>query len=178
MKTFAHGIGNLKHRKGATEAMALVEMPAPKRVVLPMMQNLGVPAEPIVKVGDEVAEGQKVADSSKFVSAPIHASIAGKVVKIEKSAHPTGAQSLSIVIEAGGEAPVTMRCELPVSPESAAPDDIRKAIREAGIVGLGGAAFPAHVKLNPPKEKKIDTVIINGCECEPFITIDHRLMLE
>jgi len=178
MKTFAHGIGNLKHRKGATEALPLVEMPAPKRVVLPMMQNLGVPAEPIVKVGDEVAEGQKVADSSKFVSAPIHASIAGKIAKIEKLTHPTGAQSLSIVIEAGGEAPVMMRCELPVSPESAAPDDIRKAIREAGIVGLGGAAFPAHVKLNPPKEKKIDTVIINGCECEPFITIDHRLMLE
>ncbi|OPY89870.1 MAG: Electron transport complex protein RnfC [Syntrophaceae bacterium PtaU1.Bin231] len=89
MKTFARGIGNLKHRKGATEASPLVEMPAPKRIVLPMMQNLGVPAEPIVKVGDEVVEGQKVADSSKFVSAPIHASIAGKVTKIEKLTHPT-----------------------------------------------------------------------------------------
>ena len=178
MKTFAHGIKELKHRKGATEALPLLEMAAPKRVVLPMAQNLGVPAEPIVKVGDEVAEGQKIADSSKFVSAPIHATIAGKIAKIEKLPHPIGMSTLSIVIEGTGETQPATRCETPITPESATPDDIRKAVREAGIVGLGGAAFPTHVKLSPPAEKKIDAIIINGCECEPFITIDHRLMLE
>ena len=82
------------------------------------------------------------------------------------------------MIEGSGEAAPAARCELPVQPDSIAADELRKAVREAGIVGLGGAAFPTHVKLSPPAEKKIDTVIINGCECEPFITIDHRLMLE
>jgi len=178
MKTFAHGLKDLKHHKGATEALSLVEMFVPKRVVLPMMQNLGVPAEPLVKVGDEVTEGQRIADSSKFVSAPIHATIAGKIAKIDKLPHPTGVNVLSVVIEGSGEAAPAARCELPVQPDSIAADELRKAVREAGIVGLGGAAFPTHVKLSPPAEKKIDTVIINGCECEPFITIDHRLMLE
>jgi electron transport complex protein RnfC len=137
-----------------------------------------VPAEALVKVGDPVAEGQKIAESTKFISAPIHASIAGKVTRIDRIPNPAGFPTLSIVIEATDE---TIE---PLPPGEArawrdlAPDEIRKIVREAGIVGLGGATFPAHVKLSPPPEKRIDTVIINGCECEPYITVDHRLMLE
>jgi len=158
----------------------------PKCVVLPLQQNLGVPAEAIVKVGDVVVEAQKIADSAKFISAPIHAPIAGKVTKIEK--RPTAAGTLipSIVIEAAEDVSAATVGEIPPAPpaenrrswKDLDRDAIRKAVREAGIVGLGGATFPAHVKLSPPAEKKIDAVIINGCECEPYLTVDHRLMLE
>ena len=143
-----------------------------------MQQNLGVPAEAIVKVGDVVVEGQKIADSAKFVSAPIHAPIAGKVVRIEKLLTAAGVLVMSIVIEAAEDVPAASPAKNRRSWKELDRDAIRKAIRKAGIVGLGGATFPTHVKLSPPSEKKIDAVIINGCECEPYLTVDHRLMLE
>ena len=143
-----------------------------------MQQNLGVPAEAIVKVGDAVAEGQKIADTAKFVSAPIHAPIAGKVTRIEKLPTAAGVSVMSIVIEAAEDVPAASPAKNRRSWKELDRDAIRKAVREAGIVGLGGATFPTHVKLSPPSEKKIDAVIINGCECEPYLTVDHRLMLE
>lgn len=177
MKTFGQGI-HLEYKKESTKAKSIKEAIVPNRVVLPLQQNLGCPGEALVKVGDEVFEGQKIADSSKFVFAPIHSSISGKVTKIDKLPNPCGFDVPSVVIESSGvasrESPVAGQRLL----ESLNPEEIRKIVREAGIVGLGGATFPTHVKLTPPADKKIDTVIINGCECEPYITADHRIMLE
>src|SRR5512133_520753 len=177
MKTFPKGI-HVGHRKEATESLPIQKAPHPKRAVLPLQQSLGAPAEALVKVGDSVYEGQKIADSTKFISVPLHAPIAGKVTRIEKIPNASGLAVPSIVIEASddlqGAAPSSGRRPW----KELCREEIRTAIREAGIVGLGGATFPAHVKLSPPAEKKIDTVIINGCECEPYITADHRLMLE
>lgn len=177
IKTFPRGI-HIGHRKELTKSLPIQKAARPKRVILPLQQNLGAPAEAIVKVGDVVAEGQKVADSGKFVSAPIHAPIAGKVTRIEKHLTAAGIPVLSIIIEATEESSAAPPVETGRSWKEMDRDAIRKAIREAGIVGLGGATFPAHVKLSPPAEKKIDAVIINGCECEPYLTVDHRLMLE
>ncbi len=177
MKTFPRGI-HTGHKKEATQSLPIRKAALPKRVVLPLQQNLGVPAEAIVKVGDVVAEGQKIADSAKFVSAPIHAPIAGKVIRIEKLLTAAGVMVMSIVIEAAEDVPAASPVKNRRSWKELDRDAIRKAVREAGIVGLGGATFPTHVKLSPPAEKKIDAVIINGCECEPYLTVDHRLMLE
>jgi electron transport complex protein RnfC len=177
MKTFPRGI-HVAHRKEATESLPVCRAALPKRVVLPLQQNLGVPAEAIVKVGDVVSEGQKIADSAKFISAPIHAPIAGKVTRIEKFPTAAGVSVQSIVIEAAEDVPAASPAGNRCSWKDLDRDAIRKAVREAGIVGLGGATFPTHVKLSPPSEKKIDAVIINGCECEPYLTVDHRLMLE
>ena len=177
MKTFPRGI-HTGHKKEATQSLPIRKAALPKRVVLPLQQNLGVPAEAIVKVGDVVAEGQKIADSAKFVSASIHAPIAGKVIRIEKLLTAAGVLDMSIVIEAAEDVPAASPAKNRRSWKELDRDAIRKAIREAGIVGLGGATFPTHVKLSPPSEKKIDAVIINGCECEPYLTVDHRLMLE
>ncbi len=176
MKNFSGGIYP-EERKHATEGKAIKEAAAPKRVILPLQQNLGCPNDPLVKAGDEVIEGQKIADTSKFVGAPIHASISGKVTKIERLPNPCGFEVDSIVIEAQSAEHRAQSTEHRQLGELN-PEEIRKIVREAGIVGLGGAAFPTHVKLSPPPEKKIDTIIINGCECEPYITADHRLMLE
>jgi electron transport complex protein RnfC len=177
MKTFPRGI-HTGHKKEATQSLPIRKAVLPKRVVLPLQQNLGVPAEAIVKVGDVVAEGQKIADSAKFVSAPIHSPIVGKVTRIEKFPTAAGALVTSIVIEAAEDVPAASPVKNRRSWKELDRDAIRKAVREAGIVGLGGATFPTHVKLSPPSEKKIDAVIINGCECEPYLTVDHRLMLE
>ena len=178
MKTFSKGI-HPDDRKNATKDKPIKEAALPKKVILPLQQNLGCPNDSLVKVGDQVVEGQKIADSEKFVSAPIHASISGKVTAIEKLPNPCDFDVPSIVIEAGEQKAIFSEQKIEHKHiENLNPAEIRKIVREAGIVGLGGAAFPTHVKLSPPAEKKIDTIIVNGCECEPYITADHRLMLE
>ena len=149
----------------------------PLRITLPLSQNLGAPAKPIVNVGDKVRVGQKIADSQGFVSVPLHSSIAGKIVEITNHLHPNGHMASSIVIEREGDDQDFILKEVK-GWESLPKEKILDSIKEAGIVGFGGATFPAHVKLNPPKEKSIDTVILNGAECEPYLTSDHRLMLE
>ncbi len=191
MKTFAQGI-HPQYHKGITEQGTILEVPAPAQVVIPLHQHTGATCEPLVKVGDEVVEGQKIGDSSKFISAPVHASISGRVKKIDKMPHPCGVNILSIVIEnesaaaedvpiAGHHLPVANHHHVPGTVEllkNTSVNEIRKTVKEAGIVGLGGAAFPTHVKLTPRQDKPIDTLVVNGCECEPYITADHRLMLE
>jgi electron transport complex protein RnfC len=174
MSSFRGGI-HPPENKGSSEKSALKTADRPAKVILPLQQNLGCPNEPLVKVGDEVKEGQKIADAARLISAPLHAPIAGKVTRIEKLPNACGFDVASVVIEGGGgETAYAGQWLL----EELTPEQIRRSVREAGIVGLGGAAFPTHVKLTPPAGKKIDTVIINGCECEPYITADHRLMLE
>ncbi|MDD4178632.1 MAG: RnfABCDGE type electron transport complex subunit C, partial [Candidatus Margulisbacteria bacterium] len=175
MKGFFGGI-KPPEEKGLTEHKPIEPVPLPKRIILPLQQNLGCPNDSLAKIGDEVVEGQKIADASKFISAPIHASISGKITKIEKLPNACGFDVDSIVIEAGETKEQKYAGQWSV--EELTPEQIRKIVREAGIVGLGGATFPTHVKLTPPAGKKIDTVIINGCECEPYLTADHRLMLE
>lgn len=149
-------------------------LPTPKLVVLPLQQHTGALAQPVVSVGDKVKKGQIIGDSNQYVFAPIHSSIGGKVKSITPWLHPTlGREVDSIIIEedVGDE-------ELRLKPLSfdASPQEITLRAREAGLVGLGGAAFPTAVKLSP--NKPIDVVIINGAECEPYLTIDHRQMLE
>jgi len=149
----------------------------PSRVVIPLSQHLGAPAKAEVSVGDNVKRYQLIGSPSGFVSAPVHASISGKVIAIGDFLHPSGRMVSSIVIEGDGK---DEALPLNDNPDYLAlpPDEIKRLIRDAGIVGLGGAAFPTVVKLSPPKEKPIDTVILNGAECEPYLTADHRLMVE
>jgi electron transport complex protein RnfC len=178
MQTFSQGI-HLEYQKQRTEEKSIAEAAVPKKVIIPLHQHTGATCEPLVKVGDLVNEGQKIGDTAKFISAPVHASISGKVTKIDKFLHPCGANILSIVIEAQeGQSSLNFNAEELKAENDLSAEEIRKMVREAGIVGLGGAAFPTHVKLTPPEGKKIDTVLINGCECEPYITADHRVMLE
>ncbi len=169
-----------EYHKELTASMAVNMMKTPEKVVIPLQQHIGAPCEPLesIEVGTEVKKGQKIAESSNFVSAPIHASVSGKVTAIGPYNHPMGRPVESITIESDGEDKWDDSIKSPGSPDNLAPDDIRKIVREAGIVGLGGATFPAHVKLSPPEDKKIDIVVINGAECEPYLTADHRVMLE
>ncbi|GFP21806.1 Na+-translocating ferredoxin:NAD+ oxidoreductase subunit C, partial [Candidatus Hakubella thermalkaliphila] len=148
----------------------------PQRVVIPLRQHIGATCEPLVEEGDHVKAGQKIGDSTSFVSVPIHASISGTVVGISTQLSPTGDEVQSIIIESDGKDEWVETKG--IDPEKSPKEQILKTIRECGVAGFGGAAFPTHVKLSPPKEKKIDVVIINGAECEPYITADHRLMLE
>lgn len=174
--TFERGI-HPADAKGLTKDSPVVKANLPARVVIPLSQHTGTPAKPEVKVGDEVKRFQLIGSSQGFVSAAVHASISGKVTAIGDFPHPSGRMIPSVVIESDGRDE-----SLPLKDNSdymkLGQDEIKTLIKDAGIVGLGGAAFPTNVKLSPPKEKPIDTVILNGAECEPFLTTDHRLMLE
>ncbi len=174
VKTFPGGI-HAGHRKEATRGKKIIEGPVPAEIILPLQQHAGAACEPIVAKGDKVEAGQKVADTDAPVAAPIHSPVFGEVEQIAPRPHVSGIKLLSIIIkpdtEQPGAAPRTM-------PRDPTPGEIRKSVREAGIVGLGGAAFPTEIKLTPPSGAVIDAVIINGCECEPYLTGDHRLMVE
>jgi electron transport complex protein RnfC len=191
LKTFRGGV-HAPDRKEATRDKPIEVLPPPSRVVIPLQQHTGAPCEALVKEGDTVALGQKIGDSKSFVSAPVHASIAGKVTAVQPLPHPVMPKPvLAVVIEAepggaaGGEANVqSAAMAAPAAGGAAASwqsldsEEIKRRIREAGVVGLGGAAFPTHVKLSPSAEKPVDVLILNGVECEPYLTNDHRLMLE
>ncbi len=168
------------YHKEITATMAVSKMKAPATVVIPMQQHIGAPCEPLegIEVGARVKMGQKLADSSGFVSAPVHASVSGEIKAIGPYNHPLGRPVNAITIESDGQDEWDENVRPVNNPDSLSPEELRKLIREAGIVGLGGATFPAHVKLSPPADKKIDYVVINGAECEPYLTADHRVMLE
>ena len=153
--------------------------PLPELLVFPLQQHIGVPAEPVVRVGDRVLKGQVVAKAGGYVSVPVHASTSGRVVAIEDRPvpHPSGLRAPCIVVEPDGEDAWGERVPLP-DWQSVEPSRLRSAVREAGIVGLGGAGFPTFIKLSPGPGKVVDTVIVNGAECEPYITSDDRLMRE
>lgn len=164
-------------RKELSEHLALVKFPDPLTVVIPMSQHAGAPAEPIVAVGEQVKLGQKIGEAKGFISSPIHASLSGTVTAVEPRLHPvTGADVVSIVIQSDGKNTLHESVKPAGDLESLTPDEIVDIVREKGIVGMGGAGFPTSVKLKPPKP--VDTVLLNGCECEPLLTADHRLMVE
>lgn len=173
--TFKGGV-HPNDNKSHTCAKPIEQLAPPLELVYPIIQHIGAPCVPCVAVGDYVKMGQKIADSEAFVSSPIHSSVSGTVKAIEKRAVPNGTMVESIIIE--NDFQDTPEDFKPIDYTSVAPDDIPALVREAGVVGMGGATFPTHVKLTPPADKKIDTVIINGAECEPYLTSDHRIMLE
>ncbi|MBI4744202.1 MAG: electron transport complex subunit RsxC [Actinobacteria bacterium] len=175
--TFKGGVHPLYH-KDLTESKGIKEFSSlPKEIIVPLQQHTGAPCNPLVEKGNEVLAGQKIGDSDAFISAPVHSSFSGKVTAVEPRVIFSGISVLSVVITPSEEQK-KMSIETPADLKDISPDTIRKIVREAGIVGLGGAAFPTYVKLTPPKDKPIDSVIINGCECEPYLTCDHRNMLE
>jgi len=156
----------------------IVRAPLPKLVTLPLSQHIGAPSKAIVKKKDEVKTGQKIAEAGGYVSVPIHATVSGKVKNIiQVVSSVTSRVGDAVVIESDGN-DEWIELDKPSDPENLSNKEILSLIKEAGIVGLGGATFPTHVKLLPPADKKIDAIIVNGCECEPYITSDNRLMLE
>ena len=163
--------------KELTKHKRIERSPLPESVVLSLSQHTGAPSEPVVKAGDIVQTGSLVARSKGFISANLHSSVSGKVSAIEEDIHPVIGRFKAIVIESDGQDKKAFSDSYR-DPSGLSKEEIIGIVRDSGIVGLGGAAFPASVKLNPPAGKKIDTLIINGAECEPFITCDHRLMLE
>lgn len=158
------------HNKNTAET-EVVRIPEPQKVVLPMQQHIGAPCTPTVKVGDTVAVGQVIGDSDKFVSAPIHASISGKVTAIGNVKLPNLSVVQGVTIESDGEHRLYDGIE---PPKADTKEEFLKAVRASGLVGLGGAGFPTHVKLNVPSDKNVDTLVINAAECEPYITVDYR----
>ncbi len=174
-RTFGGGVHPHDYKE-LTRKKEIRVMPVPVRVVIPLQQHIGAPAKVLVKKNDEVKTGQVIAEAGGFVSLPVHASITGKVTAVTKMPHPVLGKALSVIIEGDG---TDDWVELPGgNPEEMSPEEMKNRIRDAGIAGMGGASFPTHVKLSPPKEKDIDILILNGAECEPFLTCDHRLMLE
>ena len=152
--------------------------PTSGEMVYPLSQHIGAPAKAIVKVGDEVLVGQKIAEAGGFISAVVVSSVSGKVKKIEPRVTAGGAKSISIVIENDGLYTAVEGLGEDRDATKLSKQEIRDIVREAGIVGLGGAGFPTNVKLTPKDESKIDYVIVNGAECEPYLTCDYRMMIE
>ena len=174
--TFKGGI-HPPYNKEYTNQIALRKAEAPKVVYIPLQQHIGAPAKPIVEVGDEVKKGQKIGEPQGFVSTYIHSSVSGKVIAIEQHEIP-GGRGLCVVIENDFKEELDESVVPKGDLETLDAKDIIKFIQEAGIVGMGGATFPTHVKLSPPPDTNIDVVILNGAECEPYLTADHRLMVE
>ncbi|MGD8267090.1 MAG: RnfABCDGE type electron transport complex subunit C, partial [Desulfobacterales bacterium] len=183
--TFAHGVHPPEH-KHFSEDLPIEVVPSPAKVQLPLLQHVGAPSVPVVKAKDVVAMGDMISKGGGFVSAPLHAPIAGKVLKTAAATLPNARHVQVVPIKANGEQLEGQALFDDVlggewsyeGIDQRDPREITDAIAAAGIVGLGGAAFPTHVKYTPNDEKPIDTVLINGCECEPFLTPDYRVMLE
>ncbi len=164
--------------KGLTAGKRIEHVPVPGKVIIPLSQHTGKPAKPVVYPDDEVKTGQKRAENDGFISLPVHSSVSGKVIDICPCPNIAGKDMLSIIIKSDGKDESIANLNSNREYFCFSDDEIRGIIRDAGIAGLGGAAFPTHVKLTPPEHSEIDTVIVNGCECEPYLTCDHRLMLE
>ncbi len=176
LKPFSKVLGGarLPHNKNTADS-ATTPLLAPDRVILPVIQHIGAPCVPVVKKGDAVFVGTKIADSDAPVSAPIHSSVSGRVVSIEKVRHATGVMCDAVIIENDRlGTPAPSLAPHPVS----TPEELVKAARESGLVGLGGAGFPTHVKLQVSPDRPLDTLIVNGAECEPYITSDYRECIE
>lgn len=179
MKTFK--LGGIHPRENKLSSNKKIEsIPVPLQVAIPLDQHIGAPAIPVVAVGDKVKTGQLIAKAGGFVSANVHSSVSGTVKKIDNFSDAWGFSKTEIIIDVEGDewmddidTTETFKPECTLSSE-----EILKKIEAAGIVGLGGACFPTHVKLIPPKDCPIDTLIVNAVECEPFLTHNHRMMLE
>lgn len=177
LKSFLGGIHPKDSKEYASDKV--IEIPeVPSIVIIPMSQHIGAPCKPIVKVGDKVKKGQLIAQSDAFMHSPIHASISGEVIKIEEMPHTTMVKCMSIVIKSDGVDEWFEGIPMQREWEKLEAQEIKDIIKNSGIVGMGGATFPTHVKLSPNPDKKIDTFILNAAECEPYLTADCRMMIE
>lgn len=174
--TFKGGI-HPPYRKEYSNKKAIERARSPKIVYIPLQQHIGAPAKPIVEVGDDVKLGQKIGEQQGFVSCNVHSSVSGKVIGI-KEHEVAGGSAQCIIIENDFKEELHESIKPKGNLEDLSKEEIVSIIKEAGIVGMGGATFPNHVKISPPPDKKIDVVILNGAECEPYLTADHRLMIE
>ncbi len=176
---FPGGIHPLEKVNGktVTGAQPIQALPPPSRVILPLQQHIGVPCKCVVKQGDYVKVGQIIGEAAGFVSAPVHATVSGTVVAVAPCIMANGLNAQAVVIDNDFR-----ENWIPLTPaanqDHLTAKELAEIVRNAGIVGLGGATFPTAVKLSPPPEKKVDTLIVNGAECEPYLSSDHRLMLE
>ncbi|MFC1705164.1 electron transport complex subunit RsxC [Nanoarchaeota archaeon] len=176
MFKFSGGIHPQERKLSKERVIKQAEMP--KKVVIPLSQHIGAPCKPLVNVGDEVKIGQKIGEAESFCSAPVHASISGKVTAIAKSPHPCAGEGMAITIESDGKMIWDDNVQARDNVDNLSQKELIEIVKQAGIVGMGGAMFPTHVKFCLPEGKKVDTIVVNGAECEPMLTCDHRIMLE
>ncbi|HSD63589.1 MAG TPA: electron transport complex subunit RsxC [Ignavibacteriaceae bacterium] len=175
LKTFRGGV-HPPEEKTLTDELGFEMMPPPKQVIIPLSQHLGKQAKPIVKKGSPVSAGTLIAEADGFISAPVYSSVTGIVASLGRESNAGGFPKDAIVINTNEhQDKITFE---PLNPDTVSPEEIRDRVKLAGIVGQGGAAFPTYVKLTPPKDQKIELIILNGCECEPYLTRDYRFMLE
>lgn len=176
LEGYSGGIHPIENKE-FSEHISLTKFPDPLTLVIPLSQHTGAAAEPIVEAGQHVKVGQKIGEAKAFVSSPVHSGVSGTVVAIEPRLHPTtGLDVLSVIIQSDGKNTIHESVRPHGELEALTPEEIRDLVREKGIVGMGGAGFPTAVKLNAPKP--IEVVLLNGCECEPVLTADHRVMVE
>lgn len=177
--TFSRGGVHPPENKDRTSALPIEVAPLPQRVQVLMVQHIGAPSAPVVKRKDKVKKGQIVGEARGYVSANVHSPVSGTIVKVDSVVHnPTGRKVPAVTIENDGDEEWAEGLNEPQDTGSADSDRMIELVQEAGVVGLGGAAFPSHVKLKPPPHSPVSDVFINGAECEPYITCDHRLMIE
>ncbi|MDR0958304.1 MAG: RnfABCDGE type electron transport complex subunit C, partial [Clostridiales bacterium] len=175
-KTFRRGIHPPENKATSARPVEVVMPKEGEELIYPLVQHIGAPCNPIIKAGERVLVGQKIADCDAPVSSPIHASVSGTIKEVRPALTPSGqiVSSIIVVNDAKME-------EIPMEGEEIvnySKEQYLKIIREAGVVGLGGAGFPTHIKLNPPPSKKIEFLIVNASECEPYLTTDHRVLVE
>jgi Na+-translocating ferredoxin:NAD+ oxidoreductase subunit C len=176
LRSFRHGVHPEEHKEYSS-GKPIEVLPPPDEVFIPLQQHIGRPCTPLVEKKDEVKTGQLIGRAEGFVSSPVHASVTGKVKAVGLFPNTMGIRVPMVHIERTGDDDWVL-LDTPKDWRSASADDLGKVVFEAGIVGMGGAAFPSHVKLKVSPDKPIDAFILNGCECEPFLSCDHRLMLE
>jgi electron transport complex protein RnfC len=176
-RTFRHGVHPPEHKEDSC-GVAIERLPFVREYVLPLSQHLGAPSKSVVKVGQRVRRGQVIAEPAGFVSVALHAPVTGTIQAIDLRMHPNGKMMPSIVIETDPYDSQRLPEASPIDPMSLDGQELVQRIQQGGLVGLGGAAFPSHVKLQVPADRRVEFVMINGCECEPYLTCDDRLMLE
>ncbi len=174
--TFLKGGVHPPEAKGQTASLAIEQMPVPDELEIILGQHIGAPCAPTVKRREEITEGAMIGEVTKGLGVPLHAPVAGSIKAIGKSAHPMRVSAPSVTIAVDHEAAPAQYSKNEWSALSA--KELLEKVHGAGIIGIGGAGFPTHVKLSPPKDAKIDQLLLNGAECEPYITADHRQMLE
>ncbi len=175
--TFRGGI-HPAYNKQTTNGLPIRPLPLPPLLTISLSQHLGAPAVPVVKAGDTVGGGQRLADPAGMISAPVHAPTSGTVLRIEAAPTPLGRPAPAIILQTDGADAWTHTLDPIADWRSVDGKTLAQRVGAAGVVGMGGAGFPTQVKLSPPADKPIDTVILNGAECEPYLTGDHRLLLE